>query len=217
MTYSCCLSESVLPLVLDTSALINLRESGYGARLLSALPNSIIVPEIVASELDPARDSSIGCHHFFRDFVAAGNITLATLSDEELKDYERLVSMLDDGEAATIAIAGRRGYLPIIDEHKGRLVAQDHCQDVAIGWSLDLFRHPKVLTALGLSSIDALYRALREGRMRVNEGHCEEVVKLIGLERAMQCTCLPGYKKQFPLWQDALRSQLLENREKGEE
>lgn len=51
MTYLSSLIEDASPLVLDTSVLINLHASTYGARILAALPNHALVPSIVATEL----------------------------------------------------------------------------------------------------------------------------------------------------------------------
>lgn len=204
MTYSCCLSENLSPLVLDTSVLINLHASGYGTRLLSALPNMIIIPEVVALELDNDRSKSTGEHQFIHELVSSKGITIAGLSDDEYEAYKKLVATLDDGEAATIAIAASRGYTPVVDEHKGRLLAQEWCRTEIIGWSFDVLRHPEVLVALGPDSVDALYRALRDGRLRIHQDHCDEVVNLIGIKRAIQCTCLPGYKTRRALWQASL-------------
>jgi len=46
-------------------------------------------------------------------------------------------------------------------------------------------------------AIGALYLALRVGRMRIPEEHCDEVVKLIGIERAKECSCLPKHRRKF--------------------
>jgi len=52
MTISSSLMNDETPLVLDTSVLINLHACTYGERILSALPHGIVIPQIVANELE---------------------------------------------------------------------------------------------------------------------------------------------------------------------
>jgi hypothetical protein len=66
------------------------------------------------------------------------------------------------------------------------------------GWSLDLFRHPTTIAALGdQPAIEALYLTLRDGRMRIPSESGDGVIALIGLERSRDCTCLRGYRELF--------------------
>lgn len=54
--------------------------------------------------------------------VTGGIVTLATMTDAEYEIFHELTSTspsLDDGEAATIAIAAARHFLPVIDERRG--------------------------------------------------------------------------------------------------
>jgi len=208
MTYSTSLADDLTPLVLDTSVLINLHASQCGARILSALPHEILVPEIVALELEHETSKKNGEFQFIQELVAAQNVRLIALDNREYDVFQSLVSgspSLDDGEAATIAIAACRGYQPVIDERKGRQQAQAHIPDKQPRWSLDLFRRPETTAKLGLAlSIDALYRALRDGRMRIHESHCDDVVSLIGVQRALNCKSLPGYKVRRQGWQELI-------------
>jgi len=207
MTYSTSIGDDLIPLVLDTSVLINLYASKSGSAILCALPNQIIVPKIVAAELEHETSKKNGEHDFLQELVATHNVRLAVLDHRECALFERLVSgipSLDDGEAATIAIAAARNYHPVIDERKGRNRAQAHIPNKQPGWSLDLFRHPEVTTKLGgAPSIDALFYALRDGRMRIDESHCDHVVSLIGTHRAVLCKSLPGYKVRRQTWQES--------------
>jgi len=195
----------MLPLVLDTSVLINLHASTHGGRILGCLPNDILVPEIVASELDHETSKNNGEYTFIHDLVATRKVRIVALNEREYELFENLVSRsptLDDGESATIAIATLRGCLPIIDERKGRQRAHEQAPGKQPGWSLDLFRHPKVVAELGVAlSTEALYFALRYGRMRIHEKHCDDVVSLIGIQRALECNCLPSYKLRRQQWQ----------------
>lgn len=208
MTYSISLADNMTQLILDTSVLINLHASTHGGRILSSLPNDILVPEIVASELEHETSKNNGEHQFIHDLVATGKVRIIALDEREYEVFESLVSgslSLDDGEAATIATATFRSCLPIIDERKGRQRAQEHLLGKQPGWSLDLFRHPKVVAELGVAqSIEALYFALRYGRMRIQEAHCDHVVSLIGVQRAIECNSLPSYKLRRQQWQELI-------------
>ena len=107
----------------------------------------------------------------------------------------------------SIAVAAFRNLIAVIDERKGRLQAQTHCAGRIPGWSLDLFRHPQIVGALGDDdATEALYLALRDGRMRIHDDHCDHVVGLIGLKRALECNSLPGYKTRRQKWESDLLS-----------
>jgi predicted nucleic acid-binding protein len=206
MTYSSSLADDASPLIIDTSVLINLHASRHGARILAAMPNNVLVPEIVAAELDHETSRVNGEHQFIQELIAWGKARLVTLSETEYEVYTDLVSgssSIDDGEAATITIAFHRGYLPVIDERKGRSKAQVLMPAREPAWSLDLFRHPFVRVALGeTESAHALYLALRDGRMRIHENHCDSVIREIGVRRALDCSSLPNYKTRRSSWQE---------------
>lgn len=193
------------PLVLDTSVLINLHACTYGERILSAIPNHIVVSDIVVGELERETSRRDREYSFLSSLITDGIVTLASLADAEYELFQTLTSTtpsLDDGEAATIAVAACRNYLPVLDERKGRLRAPANCGGSLPRWSLDIFRHPQVIEILGVSdSTEALYLALREGRMRIHEDHCDHVVDLIGIQRALECNSLPGYKFRRQEWQ----------------
>ncbi len=201
MTYSSSLTDDLRPLVFDTSVLINLHACSYGNRILAALPNVIIVPHLVAVELDHETSCTNGELSFLHGQLTGGRVRPGKLTDEENVLYASLVSgspSLGDGEAATIAIAARRQLLPLLDDRKARALASHALRRDEPGWSLDLFRHSLVTSALGnATAINALYLALREGRMRVPVESTEHIVDLIGNQRARDCTCLPNYRKLF--------------------
>ncbi|WP_287339282.1 DNA-binding protein [Mesorhizobium sp.] len=189
------------PLVLDTSVLINLHACKYGERILSAIPNEVVVPEIVAGELEHETSRRNGEHPFLHGLVTSGIVTLAAMTDAEYEIFHELTSTspsLDDGEAATIAIAEARHFLPVVDERRGRSRASALMKARTPGWSLDLFCHPAVIAVLGdQPAVEALYLALRHGRMRIPSESGDGVIALIGVERSLDCTCLPGYRERF--------------------
>jgi predicted nucleic acid-binding protein len=201
MTFSNSLADDTRPLVLDTSVLINLHACTYGESILTAIPNDIIVPRIVAGELAHETSRRNGERSFLHGLVQRGAVVLTGMTDAENDIFADLTSgspSLDDGEAATIAIAAVRQLVPIMDERKGRARAATLMKGQESGWTLDLLRHPLVTSALGNdASINALYLALREGRMRISATSAEGVIAAIGAHRAMDCTCLPGYRERF--------------------
>ncbi|MGF6509060.1 putative nucleic acid-binding protein [Paraburkholderia sp. 32] len=187
--------------VLDTSVLINLHACKYGERILSAIPNDILVPEIVAGELEHERSRKNGEYTFLQALVADRIVTVVGLTDAEYLIFHELTSTspsLDDGEAATIAIAASRQLRPVIDERRGRIRAGTLLPALVPHWSLDLLWHPTVIATLGVQhAVDALYHALRDGRMRIPSENADEVIALIGVERSRDRTCLPGYRERF--------------------
>jgi len=199
MSCSSSLIDITAPLVLDTSVLINLHASNYGEQMLAAIPNDIFVPEIVAGELEHETSRRNGEHGFLYSLVKNRTVTLAGLTDTEYEIFCELTSTapsLDDGEAATIAVAAARNSLPVIDEKKGRARAVIKAR--APAWSLDIFRHPAAIAMLGdHSAMNALYFALRDGRMRIPSESADSVIGIIGIERSRDCTCLPGYRDRF--------------------
>lgn len=197
------------PLVPDTSVLINLHACSFGEQILRAIPNDIVVPEIVVRELENETSYANGENGFIERLIVAKVVKVLELNDSANDVFETLISgsgSLDDGEAATIAVAAASGFRPVIDERKGRARAGDLMNGQAIAWSLDLLVHPAVQAALpNHGHIEAVHLALREGRMRIDEDRCEAVATLIGLERALNCASLPNYKVRKQRWAEILR------------
>lgn len=198
MTFSSFLANDYRPLVLDTSVSINLHACTYGERVLTAITNEIVVPDVVAGELEHETGWKTGDHSFLHGLIASGKVTVADMTDVEYDLFATLSggsSSLDDGEAATIAIAACRGFRPVIDERKGRARAAALMDGAEPGWSLDLLRHASVVQSLGEHpAADAVYLALRHGRMRIPAECSDDIVELIGRARALECSCLPNFK-----------------------
>jgi predicted nucleic acid-binding protein len=201
MSCSSFLIDYLRPLVLDTSVLINLHACMHGEQILTAVPNDILIPEIVAGELEHETSRRNGEQRFLHNLVANRAVALTNLSDAEYDIFQMLTSnspSLGDGEAATIAIAATRHFSPVIDEKRGRARAAAFPGMGQLGWSLDIFRHPHVTAKLGSeAAVDALYLALRDGRMRIPLESCDSIIALIGIERSIDCTCLPGYRERL--------------------
>lgn len=210
MSFSSSLVDFRDPLVLDASVLVNLHACRNGERILAILPNVMVVPEIVADELKHERSRRGGEYSFLDSISADGLVMVEGLTDAEYVIFRKLTSSspsLGDGEAATIAIAASRRYLPIIDDRKGRTHAEFILGDRTPAWSLEAFRHPAVIEALGDEiAIQSLYFALRNGRMRIPPESVNDVIGLIGEDRARECTCLPRYRERFGVSAQGSRS-----------
>jgi len=208
MTFSSSLDDKPDPLILDTSVLINLHASARGAQILKALPNPVLVPELVAAELEHETSKENGEHRFIQALTTDGIVELSALADCECALYEKLVTggnSLGDGEAATIAMAAARNHIAVVDERRGRKQAGRLVPAGNRAWSIDLILHPVVAKGLGREAqTEAVYLALRDGRMRVHEDHCDQVVGLIGVHRALNCTSLPGYRHRRRVWKGAV-------------
>ena len=204
MTCLSSLSDTLTPLVPDTSVLINLHACTFGEQVLRAIPNDIVLPETVVAELNHETSHTNGENGFIQRLIAENVVRVVHMDEAAAHVFETLIcspGSLDDGEAATIAVAVSQGFLPVVDERKGRARAQDLMNGQAPAWSLDLLVHPAVQSGLvGDGYIEAVYLALREGRMRIDEERCDAVVQLIGIERAKDCTSLPGFKARRESW-----------------
>ena len=192
-----CLLDPSAPLVLDASVVINLNATGDAARILAAIPNSIVILDVVSQELQGGRATGRTDAAMVDDLVKAGSAQLASLSAECEGNFLALVSgagvtTLDDGEAATIAWAVAHGGIPIIDEKKGLAICQDRFPSLQLGTTTDLLAHERVRAEFSVEELaDAIFKALSLARMRVLDRNIPWVVSMIGQERASLCCSLP--------------------------
>ena len=142
--------------VADASAVINLNATGCAREIVAALPNRVVVVDIVPEELERGRERDRKDADLLHGLVAAGAIEIVRLDETALGYFEGFVvgsaaDTLDDGEAATIAYALAEGTIPLIDERKAtRLCAERH-PALRVGCTVDLFAHPRCCNALAES------------------------------------------------------------------
>lgn len=197
MASSTLLNDSAVPLIADTSAIINLNSTGHAPEIVRALPNKLVVVDVVPGELDEGRERGRQDAELLNSLVAAGLIEIVKLNDTCAIHFEKLVvgpaSMtLDDGEAATIAYAFVHEGIAIIDERKATRICGEMFPELRIGSTVDILAHPDVWRSLGKQLLaEGVLNALRNGRMRVPPHHIEWVVDLIGPEQAATCPSLP--------------------------
>lgn len=204
MICSSFLADTTATIVLDTSVIINLHACGLGERILATIPNRVVLPQAVIGELEREAERSDAELAFAKALVDQKIAELVWLDERSFGIFEKLISgspSLGDGEAATIALASTNNAVPVIDERKGRSRAATLLGMSALPWSLDLLVHPAVQNVLTEAErIETLYDALRNGRMRIDDGRCEAVASFIGIQRALQCTSLPNYKTRRKIW-----------------
>lgn len=191
------LTDPLIPLIADSSAVINLIATGCAPAIIAAIPNPILAVDVVPGELDTGRRRGRIHADRLQELVAAGHIEIVNLSDTGWQHFETLVvgpaeETLDDGEAATIAYAAERGAVAILDEKKGTRLCTSCFPSVGIITTVDLLLHPQVQLSLGDEPFaEAVFAALRDARMAVFPRHVGKVIRLIGPERAALCPSLP--------------------------
>lgn len=192
-----CLLDPSKPLVLDASVAINLNATGNCVRILDAIPNPVVILDIVSRELEAGRPKGRTDADVVAALVASGRVEIASLCAECEGNFHAMVcgsgsATLDDGEAATIAWAVAHGSTPIIDEKKGLSICQDRFPSVQAATTTDILAHDSVLAELGWNDLgDAIFNALIAARMRVQERHIPWVIDMIGSSRAQLCHSLP--------------------------
>jgi predicted nucleic acid-binding protein len=192
-----CLIDPRAPIVVDASTVINLNATGFAADILRAIPNPVIITDVVQDEL--REDTRSGRHDgdMVAALISAGLVSVAKLDDLKESHFEELVigrgdKTLDDGEAATIAFGLERGAVVIVDERKATRLCGERFPELVVGSSLDILAHDAVSAALGNKVLsDAVFNALHSARMRVPPSALAWVIELVGQERASLCESLP--------------------------
>jgi predicted nucleic acid-binding protein len=182
----------------DASAVINLNATGCAWDILRAIPNKVMVVDVVQRELEEGRPRGRRDADLLDELVSERLIEIGKLGDVGTLHFEKLVvgpaaMTLDDGEAATIAFAVVSGALAIVDERKAIRLCGKLFPELAVGCTVDILSHPNVHRSLGEQNLsEAVFRALYHGRMRVSPQHMEWVIGLIGSENAAKCCSLPN-------------------------
>ena len=193
------LYDETAPFIFDASTIINLNGTGCAAAILGAIPNRIIVMDAVVDELGMDNRNSRDDAKLLASLIAGGlvsEIAIATLTGDH---FEQLVlgntaDTLDDGEAATIACAVEMRAVAVIDERKAKRICRARYPDLVVASTVDILALDCVANGLGDEQLaQATYSALSAARMRVLPEHIDWVVNLIGAERAVLCTSLPGH------------------------
>lgn len=117
-------------LALDACGLLNLAAAVPLFEAATALEVRLICVREVAAESLYLEDEVDG--QIEHSLVDMQGVEVVDLTDEEIAEYVALAVMLDDGEAATLAAAGRRGWPVMTDDRKAIRIAQARTPAVEI-------------------------------------------------------------------------------------
>ena len=194
-------ASPVTPLVADASLWIALAATGCAADILLAVARPAVIPDIVRDELERGRPKGRGTADVVADLITSGHLKVVRLSEPALGIYSGLVigrasDTLDDGEAATIAMASVMGAAAVIDERKARRIAESRFLSMELSCTAELLLSSRVSQSLGKARCaDALFAALKDTRLRVPSDFIATVSEVIGQERVRHCPSLPARTK----------------------
>lgn len=184
-------------LVADTSVIINLNATGIAAEILRSLKVVLRASTVVKDELISDRFNGRHDGDLAEQLVADGLVEFRDFDNEGEAIFESLVTgsaeaTLDDGEAATLALAASSNTLAVIDERKANRIAGDRFPGLGLLATADLLSSEVVLTSLGSeATTNAVINALQQARMAIPERHHQWVVDLLG-NRVIECRSLPA-------------------------
>ena len=187
---------SLLPFVFDASALINIAASGYCVEILASLGRKCLAETIVWRELSDHIEK-YDINKNIELAVSNEHLDIGDMVSHESTMFLNLITAphpntLDDGEAATIAVAHFRGSIAIIDEKKGRRIAETFAPPVQIMSTLDLFRMiENNCNSKDVCLNSALFNSLTQARMRVPVEHETWVINRLSSQQIEQCQSLP--------------------------
>jgi predicted nucleic acid-binding protein len=197
MRYSHSVPDDLQLVIADASVVINLNATGCAAAILDALQFRVAVTDVVATELGEDRRSGRNDAALLNELTAAGRIAILPLDEASAQLFVGLVAgttaeTLDDGEAASIAVAVTHGAIVAIDERKARRICAQRFPGLRLLSTGGLLAHDDVASKLGRDAqSNAVFRALQTARMRVLPEDVDRIVQLIGVDRARQCPSLP--------------------------
>ncbi len=191
------MSDNLLLVIADASVVINLNATGCAAAILDALPFRVAATDVVATELGADRRSGRNDAALLNELTAAGRIAIRPLDAAAAQLFGGLVAgptaeTLDDGEAASIAVAVMCDAIVAIDERKARRICARRFPGLRLLSTVELLLHDDVTRQLGRDrQSNAIFRALQTARMRVLPEDVDRIVELIGADRGRECPSLP--------------------------
>jgi predicted nucleic acid-binding protein len=175
----------------DASVLINFLGSGIPDKLVKAFDTKLLVAEQVFREVINDPSKQVKPQLWLEKLQSQNLIEIVTLSTDALSTYLELGSdeRLDDGEAATIAVAIHHGAIAVIDEKPARRVYVSRYPHSKLSSTVELFHDLNEQGAMPKDVIQkVLFDSLRISRMRVIPEMVDWVVDIIGVEKAKECS-----------------------------
>lgn len=155
-------------IALDSCCLLNLYASGRLAEIADALPHRLLVADRVQAEALWVRRGGTGDDADARDLVdtatlvAAGTLSVEVLAPPELADFVRFAIEVDDGEAATAALALHRGYDVATDDGKARRLLRTHVPHAHLYSTLDMLKHWADMSSVPIADLRAVLVGVRD-------------------------------------------------------
>lgn len=187
-------------LAIDASVLINLLGSGEAEAVLLAVARPIIIASAAYREVKRDPFTGMDAAGIMSTLEDRGLIIRCDLDADGTAHMLDLVSApgsdaLDDGEAATIALATCRRCCVVIDEVRGRRIAARIPIDGGILGTLDILGCQTVEQTLGITRFRAaILNAARASRMRFPVEYGAWAEALLGEEQART---LPGLRAYY--------------------
>lgn len=183
--------------IADASVWINLIATGHAHNILRATPIRLRITDVALAELERGRAKGRQAADEMAALLHLGLTDVEALTADDEAIFFSLVSggaaeTLDDGEAATLACAIRLGASALIDEKKATQIAARRFRELEVVSTVDLLLSPEVRTTFGADLGELLFGALTGARMRVPDHHVDEVVRVLGVDRAASCHSLPA-------------------------
>jgi predicted nucleic acid-binding protein len=163
--------------VLDACCILNFCASGHFLEILRAIPAKAIVALVVQDyELETLRQLENQVNPGATQFEAALDQRLLTAidfeSELEAEHFVNYVAMLDDGEAATCAIAVHRGWAIATDDKKAIAFFQQAAPHLQILSTLEIVKHWSEKVSLDASALKSALSAIRfKGRYMPPRSH----------------------------------------------
>jgi predicted nucleic acid-binding protein len=192
-----------VPLVADAGFWVNLAAIERPGELLQALRQPVIVPDVALEELKRGKSTGRQSAGVVEALVSAGHAKLEILPLSALTTYAALVAgtaaaTLDDGEAATLALASALGGVAIIDERKARRLSPIHFPELQLIYTIEVLLLPAMEEAVGRIRVsDAVFAALNISRMRIPAQLVVSVIEVIGHDRARLCHSLRNHSREL--------------------
>ena len=182
-------------IVFDASALINVAATGYCLQIFEMLPGQCVAEEIVIGEISGDLDK-YPVNKNIDDAVKCGVLSIVGMNSMEATTFLEFVydensNLLDQGEAATLAISSHRSGLAIVDEKKGTRIASQQVPPINVVSTLDLLNYIEKADGSNSVEIDkALYNSLIHARMRVPAAYENWVVSKLAKAQIEKCSSL---------------------------
>jgi predicted nucleic acid-binding protein len=191
-------------IVLDASAVINLNATGRAAEILVALGSRFVVSDEVIAELAQSAKNGRRDGVMLATLIVSGLVQRASLGETALDAFENLVvggaaETLDDGEAATIALALELNGCAVIDECKGRKICGVRYPSLTLMSSIQIICNQRVEASIGSGGLkDAVFAALTGARMHVLPEYLPSVAALFEPDQLALCFSLPKAVRRQP-------------------